>query len=254
MKSKSNPPNQTTMDNFLGGAINLEQPKTGFRSSMDAVFLAASIPAQEKQKVLELGCGVGAVLMCLGARVSNLELNGIEIQKYYADLAKRNAKTNSVANIYCCDIQNLPLDIKERSFDHVISNPPFYAPNKGTPSKDFGKDISLRELLSLAEWVKIAYKRLKPRGFATFIVGVDRLPDILIEGTKCFGNIKVKPICSRVSSPANRVLIQMQKDTKGPFSLLSPLVVHKNLSHETDLKDFSNEALNILERVYALQL
>ena len=72
MKTKSNPSNQTTKDNFLGGAINLEQPKTGFRSSMDAVFLAASIPAQEKQKVLELGCGVGAVLMCLGARVPNL--------------------------------------------------------------------------------------------------------------------------------------------------------------------------------------
>ena len=69
-----------------------------------------------------------------------------------------------------------------------------------------------------------------------------------------FGNIKAKPICSRVNSPANRVLIQMQKDTKGPFSLLSPLVVHKNLSHETDLKDFSNEAINILERVYALEL
>ena len=169
---------------------------------------------------------------------NDAELNGIEIQKYYADLANRNAKTNSAANIYCCDIQNLPSDIKERSFDHVISNPPFYAPNKGTPSKDFGKDISLRELLSLGEWVKIAYKRLKQRGFATFIVGVDRLPDILIEGTKYFGNIKVKPICSRVDSPANRVLIQMQKDTKGPFSLLSPLVVHKNLSHETDLKDF----------------
>ena len=80
---------QTTQDGFLGGRVNLLQPKNGFRSSMDAVLLAAAIPAQKTQKILELGCGVGAVLMCLGARISNLKLNGVEIQKLYADLAKK---------------------------------------------------------------------------------------------------------------------------------------------------------------------
>ena len=41
---------QTTQDGFLGGRVNLLQPKNGFRSSMDAVFLAAAIPAQKTQK------------------------------------------------------------------------------------------------------------------------------------------------------------------------------------------------------------
>lgn len=245
---------QTTQDGFLGGRVNLLQPKNGFRSSMDAVFLAAAIPAQKTQKILELGCGVGAVLMCLGARISNLKLNGVEIQELYADLAKRNATINSKANIYCADIQNLPQELQEQSFDHVISNPPFYYNNMGTHSKDIGKNISLREKLSLAEWVKISSKRLKQGGVATLLVGAERLPDILSESTKYFGNIKVKPICSRNDSQANRVIIQMEKGTKGTFLLLPSLVVHKEEFHENDSKDFTEMAKNILENGCSIEL
>jgi tRNA1Val (adenine37-N6)-methyltransferase len=238
---------QTTQDGFLGGRVNLLQPKNGFRSSMDAVLLAAAIPAQKTQKILELGCGVGAVLMCLGARISNLKLNGVEIQELYADLAEKNATINSKANIYCADIQNLPQELQEQSFDHVISNPPFYYNNMGTHSKNIGKNISLREQLNLAEWVKISSKRLKQGGMATLLIGAERLPDILSESTKYFGNIKIKPICSRHKSDANRIIIQMKKGSKSTFSLLPPLVVHKEQLHETDSKDFTEIATNILE-------
>ena len=231
---------QITQDGFLGGRVNLLQPKNGFKSSMDAVFLAAAIPAQKTQKILELGCGVGAVLMCLGARVNDLQLNGVEIQEKYANLAEKNAKTNSRANIYCCDIQN--------------SNPPFYYDNKGTHSKNVGKNISLREKLSLAEWVKISSKRLKQGGVATLLVGAERLPDILSESTKYFGNIKVKPIRSRRDSQANRIIIQMEKGNKGTFSILPSLVVHKGQVHETDSKDFTEIANNILENGHSIKL
>jgi len=245
---------QITQDGFLGGRVSLLQPKNGFRSSMDAVFLAAAIPAQKSQKILELGCGVGAVLMCLGARVSDLQLNGVEIQKNYANLAEKNAKANSKANIYCCDIQNLPQELREETFDHVISNPPFYYSNKGTHSKNTGKNISLREKLSLAEWIKISSKRLKQGGVATLLVGAERLPDILSESTKYFGNIKVKPICSRHNSQANRIIIQMEKGNKGTFSLLPSLVVHKDQVHETNSKDFTEIANNILKNGHSIKL
>ena len=245
---------QTTLDGFLGDRVSILQPMHGFRSSMDAVFLAASIPAQKTQKILELGCGVGVVLMCLGARVNDLQLNGVEIQESYANLAQKNAQANSKANIYCCDIQNLPQELKEVNFDHVISNPPFYYDDKGTHSKNIGKNVSLREKLNLAEWVKISSKRLKQGGVATLLVGAERLPDILSESTKYFGNIKVKPICSRSDSQANRVIIQMEKGAKGTFSLLPSLVVHKEEFHENDSKDFTEIAKNILENGCSIEL
>ena len=151
-------------------------------------------------------------------------------------------------------IQNLPQELKEVNFDHVISNPPFYYDDKGTHSKNIGKNVSLREKLNLTEWVKISSKRLKQGGVATLLVGAERLPDILSESTKYFGNIKVKPICSRNDSQANRVIIQMEKGAKGTFSLLPALVVHKEEFHENDSKDFTEMAKNILENGCSIEL
>ena len=39
-----------TKDAFLGGRIQVLQPKVGFRSSMEAVFLAASDARNEKSR------------------------------------------------------------------------------------------------------------------------------------------------------------------------------------------------------------
>lgn len=44
----------TTHDDFLGGLLSIEQPVKGYRAGVDPVFLAAAVPAQEGQSVLEL--------------------------------------------------------------------------------------------------------------------------------------------------------------------------------------------------------
>jgi len=241
-------------DAFLGGRIQVLQPKVGFRSSMEAVFLAASVPAMKNQAILELGCGAGVVLMCLNYRIPNLTLYGVEIQKKYADLARINLDQNSNIRTYHCDIQNLPLEIKNKNFDHVITNPPFYKKDAGTRSTILDKDLSLREQLNLNEWVKIAAKRLKPRGMFTIIVGTERLPDIINEATNYFGNIRVKPISSRINENSNRVIIQMTKGVNGVFSLQPPLIVHQGKGIQKNSKCFTNDARNILENSSALRI
>ena len=241
-------------DSFLGGRIQVLQPKVGFRSSMEAVFLAASVPAKENQTILELGCGAGVVLMCLNHRIPNLSLYGVEIQKKYADLAQINLDKNSNVMTYHCDIQNLPLEIKNKNFDHIITNPPFYKKNAGTPSAMLDKDLSLREQLNLNEWVKISAKRLKPGGMFTIIVGTERLPDIINEAINYFGNIRVKPISSRINENSNRVIIQMTKGVNGVFSLQSPLIVHQDKAIQKNSKCFTDDVRDILENSFALKI
>lgn len=51
-----------TTDGFLNGALQIEQPATGFRAGSDAVLLAAAVAAATatgKLNVLDVGCGVG---------------------------------------------------------------------------------------------------------------------------------------------------------------------------------------------------
>ena len=77
---------ELTRDAFLGGLVHLWQPRSGYRAGVDPVLLAATIPAVSGQRVLELGCGVGAAVLCLGARVAGLELVGVE--KVLAEVVK----------------------------------------------------------------------------------------------------------------------------------------------------------------------
>ena len=67
-----------------------QEEETGTQPSHTmAPGVAASVPARAGQSVLDLGCGVGAVALCLGARVPGLTLTGVERQPDYAALAQR---------------------------------------------------------------------------------------------------------------------------------------------------------------------
>jgi tRNA1Val (adenine37-N6)-methyltransferase len=50
----------TTEGHLLGGRIRYRQPDTGFRSGLEPVLLAASVPARPGEHVLEAGTGAGA--------------------------------------------------------------------------------------------------------------------------------------------------------------------------------------------------
>ena len=57
-----------TEDRLLGGRIRLKQPAAGYRVAIDPVFLAAAVPAEPHQLVLDVGCGAGAAMLCVAAR------------------------------------------------------------------------------------------------------------------------------------------------------------------------------------------
>jgi len=115
-----------TCDAFLGGKLHLWQPRRGrgYRAGVDPVLLAASIEATAGQSVLELGCGVGAAVLCLGARVPGLTLTGCELQPAYAELARRNG--GAALEVVEADLTDMPLHLRQRQFDHVLANPPYF--------------------------------------------------------------------------------------------------------------------------------
>ena len=129
---------QLSDDKFLCGRLRLLQPVKGYRAATDPVLLAAACPARPGESVLDLGCGAGAAALCLGWRVPDLALAGLEVQPDYADLARRNAKRNGIAlEVHEGDITRMPPALR-RDFDHVIANPPYYPPG-GSPSPITGR-------------------------------------------------------------------------------------------------------------------
>ena len=193
-------------------------------------FLAASVPARAGQSVLELGCGVGVASLCLAARVPGLALDGVELQGAYAALARRNATTNRVAlTVTEADLRDLPCDLRNRSFDHVIANPPYYAAN-GPAAQDAGRDRALREDTPLAEWLDVGLRRVRDGGYLTIIHLTERLPDILA-GIAGRASAVVLPLAARAGHPARRAIVQARKGARSPFMLLPPLVIHQGDHH-----------------------
>lgn len=224
-----------TQDGFLGGKVRILQPKNGYRAGVDPVLLAAATNALPGQSVLELGCGGGQALLCLAARVERLDLFGVELQAEYADLARRNATLNATeVSVLEADLACLPQDLKQRSFDHVIANPPYYRAGAHTQSRDAGRRVALGEKTPLSDWVEVAARRLKPRGYLHMIQKADRLSDVLVALSGRLGSVEVLPFAARSGRAAELVIVRARKEGRAAFRLHAPKILHEGARHIED--------------------
>ena len=223
-----------TCDAFLGGKLHLWQPRRGrgYRAGVDPVLLAASIEAKAGQSVLELGCGAGAAVLCLGARVPGLTLTGCELQPAYAELAQRNG--GAALEVVEADLTEMPLHLRQRQFDHVLANPPYFDRHASVAATNSGRETALGEATPLETWVKIAAKRLAPKGQAHFIHRAERLPDLIRALPHDMGSIEVLPIAPRIGRMAELVILRARKSGRGAFRLNAPLIMHEGAQHLSD--------------------
>lgn len=244
-------PDDLTHDAFLGGELHLWQPREGYRAATDPVLLSAACPAKPGASVLELGCGAGTASLCLRARVE-VNLTGVELQADYAALCERNAgEANMQMEVVQADVATLPPELRARSFDHVLVNPPYYGP--GSASDDAGRDTALREQTPLPTWVDVAVRRAGPKGVVTMIHLAERLGDLVELLNPRAGLLEIKPISARVGRPAGRVLLRLHKGRAARTVLCNPLVLHDGKTHLRDGDDYSQEARAVLRAANPLE-
>ncbi|RYH08229.1 tRNA1(Val) (adenine(37)-N6)-methyltransferase [Tropicimonas sp. IMCC6043] len=241
-----------TRDAYLGGRLALWQPAKGYRAGIDPVLLAAACPAEPGQSVLELGCGTGTASLCLAARVSGLALTGVERQPEIAALARRNAAENGVEmNVVEADLAHLPPGIRQRSFDHVIANPPYFRRENSHASPHGAREAAMGEETPLALWIATAARRLATKGWLTLIHRPERLADLL--GTQDgLGSVQIQPLQPREGRDASLVIVRLRKGGRAPLRLHAPLVLHRGRMHEFDGEDYSEEITAVLRGGAAL--
>ena len=238
-------------DAFLCGRLHLWQPLKGYRAATDPVLLAAACPAESGQSVLDLGCGAGAAALCLGARVPDLRLAGLELQPEYAELARRNAAGNGISlQVEEGDLAHMPRALR-LDFDHVIANPPYYAKG-GTPSPRKVRATAMQVETPLADWVQAAARRLRPGGWLAMIFGTDGLPEVLGALSPRLGSAMVLPLAARQGRAALRVILRARKGGKAPFRLLAPFVIHDGAAHDGDRESYTPRANQVLRQAAAL--
>ena len=216
-----------TKDSFLGGGIRIWQPKKGYRAGIDPILLAASVNVSAGQKVLDLGCGVGTASFAIGYRVKNVELYGIEVQKVFADLADLNSKENGIEfQVECTNISDLSSNITSKNFDHVIANPPYFDRKSSVRGINVSKEKSFGDTHPISEWLKVAAKRAKPKGFVHFIVRSDRLLEIFSNMPSSLGSLVITPVISRKNYNAKLTILHAKKNGRARFIISSPIILH----------------------------
>lgn len=221
-----------TQDRFLNGRVTLDQPADGYRAGLDAVLLAASLPANADEDLIEFGCGAGAALICAASRLDTGRFRGIEADPGMADLARANVAQNGLANrveITTASILSLAEGQSSGSgtAHQVFFNPPFFDDERALRAPKPGKQRAwLSGDAPLADWIAAASCVLRGRGHLTLIHRADKLADILAALSPRFGSVVVKPIHPRAGLDAKRVIVSARLGGRAPLRLLSPLILH----------------------------
>jgi tRNA1Val (adenine37-N6)-methyltransferase len=218
----------TTQGHLLDGRLRYAQPSAGFRSGIEPVLLAASIPAGPGNRVIEAGTGAGAALLCLAARVPGLRGIGIERNAELAELAQTNAMANGMADLVfrAADIAVVDAGIAE--FHHAFANPPYHAA-PGSVSPITARATAKQAEAGLFEvWAICLGRTLRHRGTLTFIVPVIAIPACLaaMAAASCKPEALL-PLWPHHGRAAKLVLMRGIKNGRGALRLLPGLILHE---------------------------
>lgn len=220
----------TTDDAFLGGALAVLQPKTGFRAGLDSILLASAVEAPAGARVFDLGMGVGVASLCLLQRRADMRVEGIEIDPVLCDLARANAGRNGMANrmtVHAGDALRLPRAVPRQAFDAVMTNPPFLVSHAATIGPDEGKARAIAlDAADEAAWFKAALSLVKPKGALIVIHRADALGRVLDYVSSGTGGVRVLPLHPAPDAPATRIVVTARKGSRAPMALLPGLVLH----------------------------
>ena len=216
---------QTTL---LNGRIKLLQSAEGLRASTDSVLLASAVTLKQGESLLDMGCGTGAVGLCVYERfrTQGIKLAGIDIQQKMIEIAWVNAFENNLADKaeYFCGNVHDKTYFKAESFDHIVMNPPYYAEGERTASPDKARETAYTG--ELEHWMVSATHWLRHGGSLTLIHRADRLDKILALAFGRYGAIEIWPIHSKADEPAIRVIVKMLRNRKTPLKIHPALVLH----------------------------
>ena len=215
---------EVTRGTLLNGRVRYDQFRTGYRTGIEPVLLAAAVPAQAGERVLEAGTGAGAGLLCLLWRVPGLTGIGIEADANLAALARRNLAANGLTAAIHTGLVGGAHGLGP--FNHAFANPPWHDRRGTLPPDPRRSGATHRSPGGLAEWVEALSACLMPGGTLTLALPAGQVNEAAVCLQQAgLARITVIPLRPGKSLDAKIVLMQ-GRDGCGTTRLTSGLALH----------------------------
>ncbi|WP_338764006.1 methyltransferase [Bernardetia sp. ABR2-2B] len=248
--------------------FGINQDNCAMKICTDACIFGGYIDISESKTILDIGTGTGLLSLMIAQRTDNVSSNfiqkpiitAIEIEKNAFWAAQNNFENSNYTSrlkIYHTSIQEFSKNTSS-TFDHIISNPPFFLHQSKT--KNVSKNLALHsEALSFDELIDAIEKLLSQDGKCDILLPAYEM-DIFIKKAK-LKNLFVKKrlnVYTRKEKSIFRVITRFERhkfeEDKENENSISNFVIYKS-KNEKDIhlnRGYTDEFVNLLKDFYLI--
>ena len=224
------------------GGLMLLQHKDCYKLDTASVLLAwfasSFVRMGKPCEMLELGSGTGGVSLLASARCKNAHIDGVELNELAYQVFCENIKLNNLSDriaAYNCDLRDLPASVKNKAYDVVFMNPPFYDGTKGSVVDPALKSEHLAaarfaECGALEDFVRVQSLRTRTSGgYAVMCISADRVPECFALYSKYkITPVRLLTVHANAGKPAFLAMIAGKKGApNAEFKALPPLFINE---------------------------
>jgi tRNA1Val (adenine37-N6)-methyltransferase len=232
-------PEEVTRDALFKGRLSLAQLRDGYRTNVDALWLAAFAARKKPARAcVDLGAGVGAVGLSLVALGAAARATLIDVDAQAIALAEENAQPFTDVDVVQHDLRKpLPRALMHK-FDMVVANPPWAPRSRPSPRRALART---GDEATLPGFVRAARAALGAAGRACFVYPANELATLLM----CLSKVGLEPKRLRMihplpDAPARAALVEAKPGRPGGLRVETPFVAMRAPG------DWSAEAQRIL--------
>ncbi len=214
----------------LWGGFSLIQDDRFFKLGQDTMLLSDFACPPARGKVMDLGCGNGALSVLLCARHPHITVTGLEIQPEVAALAQENIQHNQLEQrmqVRCGDMKQCKTMFPTGSFDYVVCNPPYFAQKSGFSAKNINKSTARQDSSgTAADAVQAAAYLVKFGGRVAFVYRSERVCELISQmKSRQLEPKRMRFVHQQANAVPSAVLIEARRGSAPGVQVLPPLLV-----------------------------
>lgn len=222
---------QCSYDRLERFDLSLQQPRSGFRFSLDPLLLCEYACRGDEERVIDLGCGSGIIALVMARKLPACQVIGLDYARDAVAAAQANVILNGCqeqVRIQQGDVIEVKRYLDPNTADLVVMNPPYRRPNSGRLSPDPSRRQSCHESTAgLEHFLAAARYLVSPKGRIAMIYPSERLAELVLTAKgERLTVVALRPVYGREGKKAKLVLITLVKGSRGvALSFQEPLVV-----------------------------